>query len=244
MISLEHERAIGEQRPARRRDRVDADPASRRRRRSTSRRKSSTSSRRDDVAVHHVQRIAALRHVQLRERPPGAADRVEGAPLEPVCSCCAPSSASRTIFSAFLSEPPERPAGRGRRAAVVTPAPRACPCDVDELERAAAEVADDAVRLVEARDRRRAPRARASRSPDSSSIWHAADRRRPRARNSPPFSARAPPPWPGRAARATRIVSQSARKRASAASALSTASSVEAPGGRDTAGRARTAPSR
>ena len=33
----------------------------------------------DDVAVHDVQRIAHLRHVQLRQRPPGAADRVEGA---------------------------------------------------------------------------------------------------------------------------------------------------------------------
>ena len=36
---------------------------------------------RDDVAVHDVQRIAGLPHVQPRERAPGAADGIEGAAL-------------------------------------------------------------------------------------------------------------------------------------------------------------------
>ena len=35
----------------------------------------------DRVAVHHVQRIAGLPHVQPRQRPPGAADRIEDAIL-------------------------------------------------------------------------------------------------------------------------------------------------------------------
>src|SRR5215207_4977294 len=35
--------------------------------------------RADDIAMHDVERIAHLRHVQLGERPPGTADSVEGA---------------------------------------------------------------------------------------------------------------------------------------------------------------------
>ncbi len=35
----------------------------------------------DHIAVHDMQRIAGLRHVQMRERAPGAADRVEVAAL-------------------------------------------------------------------------------------------------------------------------------------------------------------------
>ena len=43
-------------------------------------------SRRHHIAVHHMQRIAGLPHVQPRERAPGAADGVEGAALGPALS--------------------------------------------------------------------------------------------------------------------------------------------------------------
>ncbi len=35
------------------------------------------------VAVHHMQRVAVLEHVQARQRPPCAANRIEGTPGEP-----------------------------------------------------------------------------------------------------------------------------------------------------------------
>ena len=75
---LEHQRAIGEQRAAgfgddsRCADSVSAST------RSTSRRELERLARRDRVAVHDMQRIARLPHVQPGERAPRAADRVEG----------------------------------------------------------------------------------------------------------------------------------------------------------------------
>ncbi len=35
----------------------------------------------DRIVVHHAERIAGLLHMQPRQRPPGATDGIEGAPL-------------------------------------------------------------------------------------------------------------------------------------------------------------------
>ena len=103
----------------------------------------------DVVIVHDVERIAGLPHVQPRQRAPGAADRVEGTVFAVVQHV--------EVFERLLDEffrLLERAAGdvlqgeaaeRQRHAAA-----HARAVHVDQFERAAAEVADDAVRLVDA----------------------------------------------------------------------------------------------
>ena len=105
----------------------------------------------DDVAVHDVQRIAGLRHVQLRQRAPGAADRVEGAALAALQQLDVVERVlddllgllDRAAGAVLQGEAAERQRDAGLDAAAV---------DVDQFERAAAEIADDAVRPVEAGD--------------------------------------------------------------------------------------------
>ena len=113
---FQHQRGIGEQRPAggvdhldlRQRLGVDAmhQPGEFQR-----------LARARSVTVHDVQRIAGLPHVQPRQRAPGAADRVEGAALACLAACRDRRSASSTIFSAFLSDLPAMSCRPGRRAA-------------------------------------------------------------------------------------------------------------------------------
>ena len=114
---LEHQRRIGQQRPAggghdldlRQRFRMDAahQPAEFQRLLGA-----------DDVAVHDMQRIAGLRHVQPGQRAPGAADRVEGAALAALAA--AGSVVERVLDDLLgLLDRARRscPAARGRRAA-------------------------------------------------------------------------------------------------------------------------------
>ena len=77
---FEHQRRVGQQRPARTihhfdiGERVDVDPMHQAR-------EFERLVGADRIAVHDMQRIAGLPHVQSRERAPGAADRIEGAVL-------------------------------------------------------------------------------------------------------------------------------------------------------------------
>ena len=107
--------------------------------------------RRNDVVVHHMQRIAALLHVQPRQRPPRAADGVEGAPahgldLRQPVQCLAHQlrgllhAAARAVLQRQTTERH----GRSRTEPVSL--------DLDHLERPAAEVAHDAVRLPDPGD--------------------------------------------------------------------------------------------
>ena len=107
--------------------------------------------RRHHIAVHDVQRIAGLPHVQPRQRAPGAADRVEGAPLAVLRAGGRPRAPSATIFSAFLSDFDEMSCSARPPSGSVTPGFDPLAVDVGQFERAAAEIADDAVGLVEAR---------------------------------------------------------------------------------------------
>ena len=104
----------------------------------------------DDIAVHHMQRVPGLRHVQSRKRTPGAADRVEGSAL------ATPQERhfgkrvldqllgllDRTRRTVLQREAAERQRGPGFQAMTM---------HVDQFERTTAEVADDAVGAVEAR---------------------------------------------------------------------------------------------
>src|SRR5262249_40895927 len=101
------------------------------------------------IAVHDMQRIAGLPHVQPRQRPPGAADGVEAAVLA--------SLEHGNAVEVFLDElfrllerlrrdvGERQPAERARDAV-----PRPGAANVDQLERSAAEVADYAVGAMHA----------------------------------------------------------------------------------------------
>ena len=115
--------------------------------------------RRDHIALHDVERIAGLPHVQPRERAPGAADGVEGAPAAVLQQL---GAAERLLddllglLERFLGNVLQRQAAERQRDAGLD----AVVVDIGELERAAAEIADDAVRLDGSRTR---PRARSAR---------------------------------------------------------------------------------
>ena len=104
---------------------------------------------RDDVAVHDVQRIAVLPHVQPGERAPGAADGVEAAPLALVQQIRLLKrlldDLLRLLDRLRRDVLQRKPAERERHAAL-----GAMAVDFGEFERAAAEIAHDAARLVEA----------------------------------------------------------------------------------------------
>ncbi len=77
---LEHERAVGQHLAARPRHVLDA--GKRRQLLGSAHELAELDrlARRDGIAVHHAQRIVDVRHVQLGERAPRAADRVEWPP--------------------------------------------------------------------------------------------------------------------------------------------------------------------
>ncbi|MHC2462963.1 hypothetical protein ACVIHD_001975 [Bradyrhizobium embrapense] len=101
--------------------------------------------------MHHLERVAALDDVDARQRTPGAADRVEGATATGLELGNAEQFVLDDAFSTLERLVREvlqcKAAERQRHAAAHAVAP-----DVDQFERAAAEVADDAVRIVHARD--------------------------------------------------------------------------------------------
>ena len=122
---------------------------------------------RDDVAVHDVQRIAVLPHVQPGERAPGAADGVEAAALALVQQVRLLERLLDDLFrllDGFRRDVLQRePAERERHAAF-----GAMAVDFGEFERAAAEIADDAVGLWKPETTPSAASS-ASRLPDSTS---------------------------------------------------------------------------
>ena len=106
---------------------------------------------RHGVVVHHPQRIVGLMHVQLGERAPGAADRIERPPGEPAenrrlvedLGGDALGLADRALGRLLQADAAER---------IGQPLADRVAVDVDQLERAAAEVAGDAVGIVDAGD--------------------------------------------------------------------------------------------
>ena len=76
---FEHQRGVGEQRPPRIGDHLDIGQHVGRRQPPQPLREIERVGGRDRIAVHHLQRIAALDDVDARQRAPGAADRIEGA---------------------------------------------------------------------------------------------------------------------------------------------------------------------
>ena len=118
--------------------------------------------RRDDVAVHHVQRIAGLPHVQPRQRTPRPADRVERAIVRVAQQRRMSERLADDLLGllhGFLREVLQRQAPERQRHAV----PRPMAVDVRQFERAAAEIAHDPVGPIhaghdaEGRQRRLAP---------------------------------------------------------------------------------------
>ena len=103
----------------------------------------------DRVAVHHVQRIAGLPHVQPGERTPGAADGIEDAILaglqhRQVAERLA-HELRRLLHRLRRNVGERKSAERARHAGA-----RLRAADIDKLERAAAKVADNAVGAVNA----------------------------------------------------------------------------------------------
>ena len=105
----------------------------------------------DAVIVHHVERIVALAHMQPGERAPGAANGVEGAPaqfgerprLGERLARDAAGVSRRTFRGVHQGETAER---QGHAIAANAAD------DVDEFERAAAEIADHAIGRVNGRN--------------------------------------------------------------------------------------------
>ena len=103
----------------------------------------------DRIAVHHLQRIAALDDVDARQRAPGAADRIEGAAAAGLELGDAGEFVANDPLGAlqrFVREILQRQAAERQRHAAAQPVAM----DADQFERAAAEIADDAVRIVNA----------------------------------------------------------------------------------------------
>src|SRR5262249_60003537 len=102
------------------------------------------------IAVHDVERIAGLPHVQPRERAPSPSDGVESAALAVLEQAGVLERRPDDLFrlldrlrrNVLQRETPER-----QRQTALDP----LPLDLGEFERAAAEVTDDAIRFVEAR---------------------------------------------------------------------------------------------
>ncbi|MHC2725751.1 hypothetical protein ACVMGE_008238 [Bradyrhizobium diazoefficiens] len=156
---LEHQRRVGEERAPRIGNDLDIGEHVGGRQTAKATRKVERLGCGDGIAVHHLERIAALDDVDARERAPGAADGVEctAAPrleLRHLVELLAHDTVG--ALERFVGEVLERePAERQRHAAA-----HAVPAHVDQFERAAAEVADDAVGVVDAGNHaeRRQPR--------------------------------------------------------------------------------------
>ena len=105
---------------------------------------------RDHIAVHDVERIVPLPHVQLRQRPPGASDRVERPALEGLDGRTAGDELAGDLLRPFGRV--LRRVGQGQAAERHRDAMAELQLlDLDQLEGAAAEVAHDPVGLVERR---------------------------------------------------------------------------------------------
>ena len=99
--------------------------------------------------MHHPQRIAALDDVDARQRPPGSADRIKGAAAAGLELCDAVKVRLDDALGAlqrFLRHVLQRQASERERHA----AANAVAVHVDQFQRTAAEIADDAVRFVDA----------------------------------------------------------------------------------------------
>ena len=124
---------------------------------------------RDHIAVHDVERIVALRHVQLRQRPPGAAHGVERAAVKALDRCSRGEVLPRDPVSPFRrvaarieqsqSAERERHARAERRA-----------LEADQFQRTAAHVAPRSRRPCGTPPSPRGPRARLPAAPPMSSI--------------------------------------------------------------------------
>ena len=104
---------------------------------------------RDRIAVHHPQRIAALDDVDARQRPPCSSDRIEAAAaagLELGDAGKIRLDDALGALKRFMRQVLQRQASERQRHA----AANAVAVHVDQFQRAAAEIADDAVRVVDA----------------------------------------------------------------------------------------------
>src|SRR5207248_5997404 len=125
------------------------------------------------IAVHHLERIAALDDVDARQRAPGATDRIEGAAAAGLELWDTGNLAFDDTLGA-LQRPmrgilQSEAAQRQRDAAV-----HAVLADVDQFERTAAEVTDDTVGIVEAGDHAKRRQFRLARAGEDFD-WCAAD---------------------------------------------------------------------
>ena len=96
--------------------------------------------------MHHIERILPLTHMQARQRAPSPADRVKRAPgeiVERLRLGQGLANDAHRLFGRALGDIHQRQAAQRQRDA----APHLALLDVDQFERTAAEVADDAVRL-------------------------------------------------------------------------------------------------
>jgi len=106
---------------------------------------------RNRVAVHHAQGITALDDVDPGQRTPGPADRIEGAATAGLEAGNPGQFVLDDAFGAFerfVRQVLQRQAAERQRDA----AANLVAAHVDQFERAAAEIADDTVGLVNARD--------------------------------------------------------------------------------------------
>ena len=107
--------------------------------------------RRNPVIVHDVERIAGLPHVQPRQRAPGAADGIECAALalaENVEALEGIGDQLLGLLDRLAGQVLQGQAAERQRQTV----PHAGTVHVDQFERAAAKIADNAVRLVDTGD--------------------------------------------------------------------------------------------
>ena len=103
------------------------------------------------IAVHHPERIAALDDVDACQRAPGAADRIEGAATAGLeLSHVGQIGADNTFgtLQRFVRQVLQRQASERQRDAAAD----AIAMHVDQFERTAAEIADNAVGIVDAGD--------------------------------------------------------------------------------------------
>jgi hypothetical protein len=101
--------------------------------------------------VHHIQLVATVVHVEARERPPRAADRVESPVFQPAQDGRAVERSPRQLPRGFERAARCRRQAQAAELQAVAGADLA-PFHIGQLQAAAAEVAGDAVGVLEARD--------------------------------------------------------------------------------------------
>ncbi len=152
-------------------------------------------------------------------------------------SAAARASASRAIRAAFFGERSETSISDRPPSGSVTPSPSVPPRDIDQFERAAAEVADDAVRLVDRGGDAERGRAAPPRRPTATGSARRSPARLARRNCGPLAASRTAAVASARTSRIP-MMSQSTRNRRSAASARSTPSSGKHARRRDAAAEA------